>query len=291
MSRTLTAMFDHRSDAEAAREALLDAAIEAADIEIHDRTSAGYSDTEYSTYENRGFWASLRDLFLPDEDRYTYEEGVRRGGAVLTVVVDEDDVDTATRILDAAKSVDVEERASAWRAEGWTHPAPVTSETTATTGAGTTPAGGWAGTRATETLGAEAGEERIPIVEEQVRIGKREVDRGGVRVRSYVVEEPVHEDVSLRQEHVSVERRPVDLPLSAADDAFRERTIEVTERGEEAVVQKDARVREELVVKKDVEERVKPVDASVRRTEVEVEDVDRDGTRTVRDAPVRRSGV
>lgn len=116
-------------------------------------------------------------------------------------------------------------------------------------------------------------EERIPVVEEQLNVGKREVTRGGVRVRSYVVETPVEEHVRLRDETVTVERRPVDL--AAGDlpaDAFRERTIEVTETDEEAVVEKAARVREEVVIRKDVEVREQAISDTVRRTEVEIED-------------------
>jgi stress response protein YsnF len=103
-------------------------------------------------------------------------------------------------------------------------------------------------------------EEHIPIVEEQLRVGKREVNRGGARVRSYVREVPVHEQVSLREEHVSVERRPVNETLRAGElnggDAFQERNIEMTETAEEAVVAKEARVKEELVVRKTAEEHV-----------------------------------
>ncbi len=58
----------------------------------------------------------------------------------------------------------------------------------------------------------------------------------------------------------------------SADDLFRERTIEAEERSEEAVVAKEARVKEELVVKKDVDQRTETVSDKVRRTEVEVED-------------------
>lgn len=119
-----------------------------------------------------------------------------------------------------------------------------------------------------------AGEEAIPIVEEQLRVGKREVGGGRVRVRSYVVEEPVSEQVSLRDEHVTVERRAVDPshPLGAGEDAFRERTIEADERREEAVVNKEARVKEEVVVRKDAQQRTETVSDKVRRTEVEVDD-------------------
>jgi stress response protein YsnF len=93
-----------------------------------------------------------------------------------------------------------------------------------------------------------------------------------VRVRSYVVETPVTEQVNLRQENVHVERRPLDRPVGGADNLFRERTIEAEERAEEAVVSKEARVTEELVVKKDVGQRTETVSDKVRRTEVEVED-------------------
>jgi uncharacterized protein (TIGR02271 family) len=116
------------------------------------------------------------------------------------------------------------------------------------------------------------GEQVIPIVEEQVRVGKREVERGRVRVRSYVVETPVTEQVTLREEHVEVQRRAVDRPLTAADDAFREQVIEATETREEAVVSKEARVVEELTIRKDAAEHIETVQDTVRRTEVEIDD-------------------
>ena len=82
----------------------------------------------------------------------------------------------------------------------------------------------------------------------------------------------MQEQVALREERVNVERRPVDRPVAAGDDAFRERTIEATETAEEAVVAKEARVTEEVVVRKQSEERTQTVSDTVRRTEVEVED-------------------
>ncbi|MBB5696579.1 YsnF/AvaK domain-containing protein, partial [Muricoccus pecuniae] len=115
-------------------------------------------------------------------------------------------------------------------------------------------------------------EARIPIVEEHIQVGKREVEHGRVRVRSYVVETPVNEQVTLREEHVDVTRRPVDRPLTDADDAFRERVIEATEHAEEAVVSKEARVTEELVIRKEASERAETVNGTVRSTKVEVED-------------------
>ena len=80
MSSTITALFDSRADAEAAKDRLKSARIDADHIHIHDKSSAGYKETGYSTHEDRGFWDSIKNAFVPDEDRHTYEEGVRRGG-------------------------------------------------------------------------------------------------------------------------------------------------------------------------------------------------------------------
>ena len=110
------------------------------------------------------------------------------------------------------------------------------------------------------------------MVEEELRVGKREVGRGSVRVRSYVTERPVEEQVELRQEHVTIERRPVDRELAAGEAAFQERTIEAVERGEEAVVSKTARVTEEIGLRKDVERETETVRDTVRKQDVEIED-------------------
>jgi uncharacterized protein (TIGR02271 family) len=114
----------------------------------------------------------------------------------------------------------------------------------------------------------------IPVVEEQLKVGKREVNRGGVRVFSRVIETPVNESVNLREEHVNVQRRPVDQPISTSDStAFKEQSIELRESAEEAVVQKSARVVEEVVVGKEVSQRQQQIKDTVRRTEVQVENL------------------
>ena len=119
--------------------------------------------------------------------------------------------------------------------------------------------------------------EHIPIVEERMTVGKRQVELGTVRVRTRVVSEDVGEDVSLREEHVSVERRDMNERISAAnaDTLFQEGTIEMIETGERVVVSKDAVITGEVVVDKDVDTRVERVEGTVRRTEV---DVDRDAS-------------
>lgn len=137
--------------------------------------------------------------------------------------------------------------------------------------------GAHAGSGGSTTREMREGETRVPIVEEQVQIGKREVERGGVRVRTEVEEKPVEEQVRLREEHVRVERRPVDRPATEADirRAQQAGTIEVTERAEQPVVQKQARVVEEVVVGKEATQRTETVRDTVRKTDVEVEQVDK----------------
>ena len=266
--QTITAFFDTRNDAARAMEALVQAGFSRTAIQLRPETETAYRRTEGSFYDSSrdegGFWDTLRELPLPDEDRTAYSEGMSRGGVLLSITTDEAKVGRVADIVERYGSVDMDEREASWRTEGWTG-------YTTQYGAGDVGSGSTAYSGRADAAGR--GEEAIPIVEEELRIGKRVVGHGRVRIRSYVVETPVEEQVSLREERVRVERRPVDRPVTAADEAlFRERTIEAEERAEEAVVSKETRVKEELVVRKDVEERTKTVSDTVRRTEVEVED-------------------
>jgi uncharacterized protein (TIGR02271 family) len=118
-------------------------------------------------------------------------------------------------------------------------------------------------------------QESVPVIEEELEVNKRKVATGGVRVTSQVVEKPVKETVHLREEHVEAERRPADRVLSEdeADKAFQDRTIEMTETTEEVEVGKEARVVEEVALRKRTEEREETVRDTVRRTDVEVEEI------------------
>ena len=241
MSRTVTALYDSRTEAEAAlhrlnSEANLD------DAEIIDQSDG----------------ASGLDDVSP-EDRHAYDEGVRRGGFLLRARVHTgENADHIVQILEESSSVDLDERQQAWHQEGW--------QPYVETGAGF---------EQDELELTEA--ERIPMVEERLKIGRREVGRGGTRVRSYVREVPVQEQVTLREESVSVDRREVGQTVSEADlanfETFQERVIEVGVMREEAVVTKETVVREEVVVSKTIEERVEQIEETVRRTEIEVEEL------------------
>ena len=126
--------------------------------------------------------------------------------------------------------------------------------------------------RATPSAATVGQDETIKIIEERLQVGKREVVKGAVRVRSYVVERPVEQQVQLHQERVEIERHPVDRPVDMTDDTlFRERVIEARATDEEAVVGKEARVVEEIGLHKEATDRTETVRDTVRKTQVEIE--------------------
>jgi uncharacterized protein (TIGR02271 family) len=255
-----------------------------------DESEASDEAGAFSRPEPRGFWGSLEDWLVPDEDRHLYAEGLSRGGYLISVTTGDEHYARVMAILDSANAIDIDERAESWRAEGWAGWSGTAAGTSTEVGSATSVSPVVASVRA-ENLDAEAvasprktglagaetslsdrGEQVLPVVDETLRVGKRDVSHGRVRIRSYVVETPVDEQVSLREERVAIEHRPADRALSDADQAFQERTIEVEERAEEAVVSKEVRITEEIVVRKEAEQRIETVSDTVRETKVEVED-------------------
>ena len=119
-------------------------------------------------------------------------------------------------------------------------------------------------------------QESVPVIEEQVAIGKRKVLRGGVRLTSSVSERPVEETIRLREEKVAVEQHGTDRKLSPeeAEKVFQQQTIELTETAEEPVISKEARVVGEVSLEKTVAEREETVQTTARRTDVKVEKID-----------------
>ncbi|MDB5507040.1 MAG: hypothetical protein JWR75_1678 [Devosia sp.] len=302
--RTLSAFFDTQRDAEHASQRLLDLGLPASSVRL---VPGNESDTPVAdTSEHRhGFFGALADFFMPEEDRYSYAEGLSRGGFLVVVSgLSDTTYDRALDILDDEGAVDFDAREETWRSEGWTGynaeadqghfatsaDARVAYDSDVSAGRSAYGATDVSGSTSTGSLGSDTrssaigDDEVIPVIDEQLVVGKRDVNLGRVRVRSYVREEPVSADVNLRDERVTIERRPVDRALGAGDVAFTDRTIEAEEHAEEAVIAKQARVTEEISLRKDSTERTETVSDTVRKTEVEVED-DRDldiGQRTTR---------
>ena len=186
-----------------------------------------------------------------DAESAAYNEALRRGGAVLLARVDDLQLQTALGSLEANGAVDLDQREQDWQASGWTGGRPVAAP------------GGAA---------ADHAEDVIRVVEERLVIGKRDVSRGTVRVRVHVAETPVEVPVTLRHETLSVERHPVNRPVTPEDTAaFQSKTIEAVEVDEEPVVTKEVFVTEEIEIRRELVERVDTVRDTVRRTEVDIE--------------------
>lgn len=222
-----------------------------------------------------GMLGALVDAGVPEEEARYYTEGVRRGGTLVVAKVDDGASDEAAEIMNRNHAVNVKERSADWQSRGWSG---YDDNAEAYSADDIQAERAYYEERDTlhhRALSADNRDEtKIAVVEEELRVGKREVQGGGVRVSAEVVEEPIVEEVSLREEHIHVERRPVDRAATDADFTnFREGTLELTETHEEAIVDKQARVVEEVIVRKDVEERTETVRDTVRHTEVDVENI------------------
>ncbi len=186
-----------------------------------------------------------------------YASGVNSGGALLAVTVNDPQAEQVASLLTQHGASEIEGEYAT--NSGTAMPASSSSQ--------------FANTGAAATMAT--GETSIPIVEEELVVGKRQVERGGVRIYSHVTERPVDASVTLHEERIEVERRPVNRAATAADFAAGSgAAIEMRATGEEAVVGKTSRVVEEVLVGKQSSERTEQVHDSVRKTEVEVEQID-----------------
>jgi uncharacterized protein (TIGR02271 family) len=112
-----------------------------------------------------------------------------------------------------------------------------------------------------------------------LQVGKREVERCGARIRTRIIEKPVEASVRLREEHIIVNRHPVNRAVVDADVAnFKEGDITLTERSEEVVIGKQARVVEEIEIGKNVTEHEETIRDTVKRTEVDIEEINNETT-------------
>lgn len=257
MSSNIIGCFDNAADARAVQQELIATGFSPNNVRLINE--AAQRATTTSSSDETGMWQSIKEAFgfADERDRMSYTEAARRGGVLVSVDAPDNEIDRAVQVMRRHNVVDLDAREAQWRQQGWTGAAAAGAQRTA----------------------AREGEEVVPVVEEEVRVGKRAVQAGGVRVYSRVTERPVEENVNLRQEHVAVERRPVDRPVTDRDRAFQEKAIEATETREEAVVDKHARVTEEVAVRKDVEEKTETVRDTARKTDVEVEQIPGQTTR------------
>jgi uncharacterized protein (TIGR02271 family) len=251
----IVAVYDTKAHADAAVRDLETAHVPPEAISRHAGTgsASGAAVSNANPGRGQGFWSSLFGG-EPDHDTAVYDRSLESGSSVVTVRVPGEHVDGVIRILERHDPIDIDERAASFGL-----------------GANRTTTG-VAGTLAShETALPKGDEEVIALSEEQLTVGKRLVNHGTTHIRRFVVETPVEENVTLHTERVSIDRRPASAGASVDNADFTDRTIEVTETDEEAVVGKTTRVKEEVVVHKEATDRVETVRDTVRRHDVEIE--------------------
>lgn len=127
------------------------------------------------------------------------------------------------------------------------------------------------------TTGAVAGnvkdEATMKLKAEEVKIGKREVEYGGIRLRKIVRTETINQPVELKREEIVIERTPAKGEVLGRDVRFEEgeQEIYIPLRREEAVVEKNVRTTEEVHVGKRTDVDRKEVSETFRREDVEIE--------------------
>jgi stress response protein YsnF len=232
---TVIGLFDERAEAMRAYDALLSGGFRSADLDI--LTSDDKDDVPKL--------ARLGDS-VPEPDVHVYLEGVHQGGTLVTVNTTGDNVTKAAEIMAGYHMVNIPARVEELRK-----------------------------TRSTLQLADPKTDEHVlEVVEEELDVGTQQIERGRMRIYSKISEREVERQVSLRDETIRVRRRPVSREVSVSDlDLFKERSYEMTEVDEEAVVHIRARVIEEVVISKEVAEKIETIRETLRRTDVEIEEV------------------
>ena len=189
---------------------------------------------------------TLKALNLPAKDLQVLSDGLKSGGTLIVVRASQPLADKVEQVFEHQNAEQIDERTA---------------------------------TRQPQAMAAAvAGDTMIPVIEEELVVGKQRVERGGVRVFTHMVERPVEEQVTLQEEHATVDRHAVNRPISEAEmNSLRDQSFEVREMGEEAVVGKTARVVEEVRVGKEMTQRTEQIKDTVRKTQVEVDQIAADG--------------
>ncbi len=282
MTQTVVGLFDKSSDAQDAVQQLISNGFTDANVDVSlsnsstgSTSSTGNTDFKLDSDEHEsGVAKFFKNLFGDNDDADRFNKVASRGSSIVTVYAQSaEEAKKAANILDDNGAVDVDEKSDQY-GYGTSGAAPVgmfneTTGTSATDMDYTT-----TGRNYDITNDTTDANKSIPIIEENLEVGKRTVQTGGMRLKSRIVERPVEEELRLRKERVYVDRNTVNRPATEADfTAFKEGTVEVTEHAEVPVVSKQARVVEEVSLGKEVNERNETVRDTVRSTEVDVEDI------------------
>jgi stress response protein YsnF len=278
----LVAVYNSRPEAERALDELIRFGILADNVRLSaaDMEPTTFRRDEVLSERRGGFWDWLFGNDIPERDQGWYSARLGEGKTALSVLVDEAQRDRVAEILERFHPIDFDEDAHAATLEAGAisgQSAPVVGQAVPDVHESMRPM------PATQPMPVDRSEmaaqtpeftsqaeQVIPVVKEELAVGKRATERR-YRIRTYTVETPREENVRLRDERVVVERRPAASGVAADLDAPRDREFEVVERHEEPVVEKRVRPVEEVVVRKESVERVEPVRETVRETKVDVD--------------------
>ena len=238
--------YDSVDKAKNAMKVLQNAGYDVSDMSIIDRTALKSHETDHV-----GLWRRLFGENVWDHEAAVYGNTIDKGGAVLAARVPDDQVARVMSLLDVHQPLDVYAAAAKIGEK-----VPVEAKALVTPPIAKTEA------KDPETL---------RLAEEQLNVGKRLFETGTTRIRRFVTERPVEEQVSLHEEHAEVVRKAISEPSYVADIDWSDKAYEVTETAEQAVVSKSARVVEEVTLRKSGSDRVETVKDTVRRQQVEVE--------------------
>lgn len=232
--KTVIGLFDDRNEAMHAYTALGAEGFAKADLDILTNDDK----------DDEPKLAHMRE-WVPKPDVDIYLEGVRQGGTIITANVGDSAVERAAGIMSGYNMVNINKRATELKKvdSKLTLSDPVKNDNV------------------------------LEVVEEELEVGKEMVERGRMRIYNVVTEHEVAKNVGLRDETLKVQRRPVNRAVKIDPDLFKERSFEMVEMDEIAKVSKTARVVEEVALGKDVSEKIETIKETLRRQDVQVEEV------------------
>jgi uncharacterized protein (TIGR02271 family) len=253
--KTVIGLFDHADEAKRAYTALVADGYAKADLDIltnDDKNDAPKLDKMRS--------------WVPQPDLDIYLTGVHEGGTIITANVGDSAVERAASILGSFHMVNIADRAGALAKKALAPRATVAAAASAVGTAASPP-------KEVALTDAARNDNVLEVIEEDLVVGKEQVERGRMRIYNVVTEREVAQSVTLKDETVRVQRRPINRSVEIDHDLFKPRSFEMVEMDEIAQVKKTARVVEEVTLGKEVTDKIQTIKETLRRQDVQVEEI------------------
>jgi stress response protein YsnF len=246
MNYTVVGLFEDKKHLDNVVSKLTSSGVNKPNIDVSPyRTEGNYGGSDYDyerREENESFWDKL--FGSDSEDKEVYSRAGSRCHVVTVHAEDKSEAKRASEILDEAGAKDVNAYNQRTNAQS--------------------------GNMNRNTASRSTGKDSVDVVQEELNVGKREVQDKEVKLKSRIIEKPVEENVRLKNERVYVKREPANREAKKGD--FKDRKVEMNESHEEAVVEKNSRVVETVSLEKDVDATNKKVKDTLKETKVEVDE-------------------